>query len=282
METEKMQLPTMSLAIILGLIGTLMLNMGKGIAKFAINKRKETSDRKRLFYTGIWGIGLTINIFSVFFTIAATGLGVPSIIAALGGIGLTSVVIFSFFVLKEKLGWINYVGIIIIVIATVIVGISTSEIPTTTYNVLALFPFILITSIVFIPLIMFSIKRDYLYFGIIFGSFSGLIGGFALVLLKIFLIEVEIPGLFFHGLAIGIVALIISLVGLFLTQYGLTKAKANLVNPSFNSFYILIPLLCEFVIFFIVLNPFQIVGIACICIGIVLMTGFEKESPEKS
>ncbi len=270
-----MQLGTMIFAILFGLIGTLMLNLGKGIAKYGINKRKPEVGRKRTIFTLVWASGIVINIISALFTMIGTDLGIPSIIAALGGIGLTSLVLFSYFILDESLEPINNAGIVIIIIATFFVGLFSQDINVVNYNVVALLSFVLIVPLIWTPLVIISVKRGFGYFGIIMGSLAGAMSGLAVVLIKIGLNTLKFVD-FILGIFIIILAIFLASIATVFTQYGLVKAKANLVVPSFNSFYIIVPLLCDFVVFAVILNPVQIIGIISIIAGIILMTGIKK------
>jgi len=96
-----------------------------------------------------------------------------------------------------------------------------------------------------------------------------------------FILVGGVTGLFTNLLSFGnfivYFAIIIAVGALAFTQKGLTKGKASILVPAYNSFYIIIPLISEMLIFYNFLSPFQMIGIFIIIIGIILMTAFKQE-----
>ena len=272
------------IAILLGIAATLLLNLGKGTSKFGLKQlglRKDDKEGKRK-YKIIWIGGIILTASSVFVNIFALDKGEASIIASLAGVGITVLLIFSYFVLDETLEQIIYVGIALTIGGTVVVALFTSESHQIQFNFINYW---ILFIIVLIPLLLglvYCFKNEYKYFGFMFGAFAGFLAAFAVILEKMGLIlmggvEYFLQSILTVGGFLFVIALVLGLTATGFTQYGLTRGKASILVPAFNSCYIVIPVICEYLVFYTLLNLAQIIGIVMILGGIVLMTAFKPE-----
>ena len=90
--------------ILIGLIAYILLYIGKGIQKYAITGL-QTDKTVKSKHSGIWIFGtvLTISFMGLQWVALAVFHANVNIIAPLEGVGLISLLVFSFFVLKERL-----------------------------------------------------------------------------------------------------------------------------------------------------------------------------------
>ncbi|MHA1894703.1 MAG: hypothetical protein ACTSX4_09390 [Candidatus Helarchaeota archaeon] len=281
-----MQVNFALLAIFLGILSTLMMNLGKGTSKYGLKKMAEKKDKKKKFMM-IWIFGMIFTAINVVPYYFAVGFGDASVVNALAGVGLISLVFFSYLVLDEKLDTIVYVGIGFTILGTVLLGIFSQKTEQTFIN----FPiYLILFASCLTPLvisIIYSYTHDFIFFGFLFGTMAGMLSGFATVLMKMGqILNGSAQNLFVNLLSIGnmsiYLAIILALVATGFTQFGLTKGKASIVVPAYNSMYIIIPLTCEMLVFITMLSAQQLIGIVIILIGIILMTAFKPEPLDSS
>ena len=277
----KMQDTMIPLAVFLGILATLMMNLGKGTSKYGLKYMAEKRDQKKK-YGAIWIIGIIITALNVVPQYFGVDLGGAALITSMAGIGLVAIIIFSYFVLDEKLDKIVYSGIGFTIFGTVLVGIFSVEPIRTHINYIN---FAILFSIVLIPIIIaivYSHTHDNVFFGFLYGTMAGVLSGLAVVLMNMG--QILFGGannLFVNLLSIGNIvlylAIIMALVATAFTQYGLTKGKASIVAPAYNSAYIIIPVISEMLVFYFFLSIWQLIGVILIIIGVVLMTAFKSE-----
>ena len=277
-----MQVQTIILiAIVLGITATLMMNLGKGVSKYGLKYMAERKERKK-FYTFIWILGIIITALNVLPQYFGVDLGGAALISSLAGVGLVSIIIFSYFILDEILDKIIYTGIGVTIAGTVIVGIFSQEPSRLHINYINFWIILAATLIPIIIAIIYTLTHDYVFFGFIFGTMAGIMSGLAVALMNMAQIlyggaENLFVNLLSPGNLILYLAIVMALGATVFTQYGLTKGKASIVAPAYNSFYIIIPVISEVLIFLNPLSIFQIFGVIIIIIGVILMTAFKKE-----
>ena len=272
--------------LFLGIAATILLNLGKGVSKYGLKRMGEKKKSKKK-YGVIWIGGIFITASSVFLNYFALDMGEASVIAALAGIGLIAVIIFSYYILDEKLDKIIYIGIGLTIIGTVIVGIFTIETHQEYINFGYFWIFFAIGIVFLIIGMIYSFTHKYKFFGFVFGGAAGLFSGFGVVMEKMGLIINGGAMEFFEnpfslGNIIIYLAILIGLGATAFTQYGLSKGKASIVIPAYNSLYIIIPLMCELIVFYTTLAIPQYIGIIIIIIGIFLMTAIKPVSLDTS
>ena len=263
------------LGLLLGIIGYITLNLGKGIQKYAIERFK-SDDRFKIKSknSGTWLLGTSFTL--IFFIVQWIALlfAPVNLIAPLDGLGLIVLFTFSYFVLKEETKKVEIFGIFLIIIGTIFVTLfnsNPSEIESKNLNLF--FLFILFTSIISIEifLILFSKLNNYKGAGLIFGIAAGTFMAFSTISKRITAIPDVIIKITFI-----IIVLIFSLIQLILSNIGYTKANANVVVPCFTSSSIILAVLIGYLCLNERIVFIQIIGIIQIICGIILLSVFKK------
>ena len=267
------------LGIFLGICSTVCLNTGRGIQRLgadALGKnvlkryKEEKSDRKKL---NRWLIGtVIITIASVLQFAAQIFLDRPSTFVALGGIGIISVVLFAFFIIREKVTSLQVIGITTMIIGTILLGIDYPELvdkPLPNYSFFIYSAIFIILGI--LMLIIYKITKKGL--GIIFGSISGFFNGFAAIATAFATAtgENDIGASLLNGWFL--LSLIVGQGAFWTTQYAFKLGgKASVVVPAMNAFIIVIPLILDGLIYQIPFGIFQILAFILNITGILVLS----------
>ena len=254
--------------VLIGIVAYIMLYIGKGIQKYAIEGLKVEKSIKSK-HSGVWIFGLVLTALFLFVQwIPLSLLHTPmNLIAPLEGIGLVSLLIFSIFVLKEKITILEGVAIALIILGTVLINITAitpEELQRESLNFTSFWLFLGITTAILLLLFFVFFKQSDLITGIILGLAAGSCMAFETLAKRITDVS---------GLEIGFifVTLLFALLTLALTQYALVKAKANIVIPCFTSASIILTTLLGVYVIDEGIFVIQIVGIGIIVLGIILM-----------
>lgn len=262
------------IGLIIGIIAYTVLNIGKGIQKYAIEGIK--IDRKlKSKNSGIWIIGTILTSIYMFIQWIALLFAPVNIIAPLEGYGLIIFILFSYFVLKEEISIMEVLGIIGIIIGVVLITAFNPNIGTlqsSDVNLLSLlFISIIIIGIEMI-LIFFSRANNYKASGLILGGTGGTLMALQTVSKRI----TSSPDTFLTIL-FGILTLIMATITLLITQFAFAKSKANRVVPCFTSVSIVLAILLGVISLNEDILAIQIIGIIIIIAGVILLTAFRKE-----
>ena len=113
------------LGVFIGVFAYIILYIGKGIQKYAIEGLK-IEKKVKSKHSGIWIIGTILTSSFVFVQwIPLSIFHTPmNLIAPLEGIGLTTLLLYSIFFLKEKITKLELVGIFLIVLGTVLINVK--------------------------------------------------------------------------------------------------------------------------------------------------------------
>lgn len=263
-----------AIGLIIGVIAYIFLYLGKGLQKLGIEGLKEDKTVKSK-NSGVWIIGTILTTIYMFVQWVALLFAPINLIAPLEGVGLVVLLIFSYYVLKEKIARIEIIGVILILLGTVFItlfNINTGTINTDDVNLgtflLFLIPIIIVESIAIVG----SHFNDYKFAGLILGFSAGTFMAFQTVSKRI--TAVPDPTL---TTIFTFMSLIMAGLTLGVTQYGLAKAKANIVVPCFTSASITIAIISGIVALNEAIVPMQIVGIVAIVLGIIFLTAFKEE-----
>ncbi|MHA1682249.1 MAG: hypothetical protein ACTSUE_15030 [Promethearchaeota archaeon] len=266
------------LGIFLSICATVFLNLGKGVQRLGADTlgkgmlkkwKTEPEERKKI---KIWLVGTLMTAISLIFGIlTALFLDRSSTSVALGGIGILSVVIFSFYVIKERISTLQIIAITIIIVGTIILGIqypvAVKQEPNESF-----YMFTLIITIISTLTVIICIKLKNFY-GFVFGSISGIFNGFGAIA-ALFATATADNALW--GSVINIWTLTGILLGqgaFWTTQYAFKKGgKASLVVPLMSSFQLLIPFMSDIIIYHIPFGPFQIMSFILTLAGIILIS----------
>jgi len=221
-------------------------NIGVLLQKIVVNRMAPNKGRffARLVRNPLWLAGFVVHmgLGSALFLLAQVRLG-PALIPGLMAAGLVVLVLGSIWVLKEKLGIPEITGILLLILAITLLGLSRLTIDVERFDVLArsfilrsaLFSAVLIGLILMIEILA---KRMTRYHGSALAISSGLfyvlsnfwIGPFMGAVLRIFKGEFTVPvvALFVSGAAILVLT---NMYGIAKLQLAFRVANASLAIP---------------------------------------------------
>lgn len=267
------------IGLFIGTLGYCLLYLGKGIQKYAIEGFKgEKQFEIKSKHSGIWIFGTILTSSNVFIQWAALLFAPINVIAPLEGLGLIILIIFSYYVLKEKIVKVQLIGIALIITGTILIPLfnpNTGSITIIDFDI----PLFIILSLIILSseviLILVSKSNQFKAAGLILGITAGTFMAFQTTSKRITAIPESTIILIFT-----IITFIYSILTLVMSQYAFTKAKANIVVPCFTSASIIIAILLGFVSLNEQLEFVQIIGIALIVAGVILLTRFIPNSTE--
>ena len=265
--------------LIIGIIAYVMLYLGKGIQKYAIEGLKIDKSIKSK-HSGIWIFGFVLTTSYMFIQWLALIFAPINIIAPLGGIGLIVLALFSYYILHEEIYKIQILGVILIIVGTTIVTIfnpNTGEINLGDLSLPLLFAFLLPIIIVEIIAITISKLRGYFAAGLIIGITAGTFNAFQTVSKRI----TAIPDPFL-SISFTFITFLAAVLTLLFTQYSFAKAKANVAVPSYTSTSISLAVILSLVGLNEEILLIQVLGIIIVIIGVILVSVFNKEIKRES
>jgi uncharacterized membrane protein len=263
------------IGISIGIIAYVILNLGKGIQKAAIEGYKVDKTIKSK-NSGVWIVGTILTSLYMFIQWIALFFAPVNVIAPLEGVGLIVLIIFSYFVLNEDLTAIEILGIILIIVGVVLATAFKpiiSDVGTGEFDLLLFIIFLGVLLLIEAILILFSKVQNYKGAGFILGTTAGTFMAFQTVSKRI----TAIPELYFT-IIFGILTLVFAAITLLITQWAFAKSKANRVVPCFTSASISFSILIGVIALEELIIPIQIVGIIIVIVGVIVLTGFRKES----
>lgn len=253
--------------ILIGLLSYSSLYCGKGIQKYAINGIQAKKSLKTK-HSGIWIFGTVLTALPVFIQWAALLYAPVHIIASLEGVGLIVLLVFSYFVLKERIVVREFIGSAGIVIGLVLIAYfntSSREVVLEDVNPVPLVIVFLPLVVLQVTAILISRSKGYIFAGPLFGFTAGTMMAFQTFSKRLSFI----PELTLAGVAATFVFAPLTLI---VTQIGFTKADANKVVPAFTSASILIATLMGTLILSEHVVITQVAGIVILLVGVVLIT----------
>ncbi len=193
-----------------------------------------------------------------------------NMIAALEGLGLITLVIFSYFVLKEEISMIQIVGIILILIGTVFITIfslNSGDIQYEDFHPFSFNVFTITIILVEVVGILVSKYNNYKAAGLIIGITAGTFMALQTVTKRITAISDPVLTLLFTFISFGV-----TILTFLFTQFAFAKANANIVVPCFTSASIIIAILIGVIALSEEIVIIQILGIITIIVGVILLT----------
>ncbi|MHA2307983.1 MAG: hypothetical protein ACXABJ_01775, partial [Candidatus Heimdallarchaeaceae archaeon] len=248
---------------------------GKGIQKYAIEGFK-TDRTVKSKHSGIWIFGTVLTSLFVFIQwIPLAVFHTPmNLIAPLEGIGLVSLLLFSFFVLKESISKTEILSIVLILVGTVLINIFVKDPIELEYADFFLNAFLIAVGIflfICIPIVIYAFRKPSNFLGIILGLMAGCCMAFQTLTKRI----TDIGDL---ALIFTFVTFAFATITLVLSQFAFTMARANVVVPSFASTSIILTVVLGIFVINETIVPIQIAGMCCIVFGIIVMNLFPKSS----
>jgi len=260
--------------LIIGIIAYISLYVGKGLQKFGIEGLKEDKTVKSK-NSGVWIFGTVLTTIYMFIQWAALLFAPINLIAPLEGIGLIILLIFSYKVLKENITRIEVIGVILIIVGTAFITLFNQNTGTIinddvnlAYFLMFLIPILIVEAIAMI----ITHFNGYRFAGLILGFTAGTCMAFQTASKRITAVpDPTLTGIF------TFVSLIMAGLTLGVTQYGLAKAKANIIVPCFTSASITIAIITGIIALNETIVLWQIIGIVVIVLGIIFLTAFKEE-----
>jgi uncharacterized membrane protein len=271
-------------ATLLGALQAVLLNIAKGMQKTALGIKHTRTNRQRRINQFVWVLGTMLIVVSTFVLMQAEMFGYLAVISSMTGVGIVSVVLFSYFILKEQIKRNELIGICLIIIGTFTVPLFSSTNPGGSMNTWGVTFYALFLIIFCVCIAIYAFKSGKRFFGVIFGTISGIAGGLSIIFqyaamrfgptgdlfADIWIIVSSFPAvLYFVLFAVG------GVLEFILTQYAFTNGKAIEVVPANQSFFIIIPIAGGAIIFSEPFNIFQILGFIAIIIGVIFCTAFK-------
>lgn len=282
------------LAIIYGVLGQIVLNVGYGFQKagadvLKLGRRVLRSRASRRKF-GIWVLGLALFGLGSLFIFQALSLGDAALISALSSTGLVTLVIFSALVLRERITRRTLASIGSIVLGTAVVGAFGHEgaailrfsIFTMSVFMLGL---LLLSGSAFVWARQSSRQR---FTGIMVAIFAGLVAG---------------DSLLFHNAAAGLCTFDVSdaatvecvfrspffylgvlsgLAAVGILQYAYQFGQAIEIVPTYSGIYLVEPILGGIIIYSERVTPLQWLGVVLIAWGTLAISAVqEAHTPEK-
>lgn len=266
------------LGLFAGMVGALMLNVGKGVQKqkvhvFLQGRGMFAPPHRRDL--GIWLIGLSMTGSAMFFFPLGVALSdSASAISAMTGVGLIGLLLYAVVVIGEKVALADAIGIALVMIGTSTLGYlgTYREAYDRHFADPTLWLSLGSVLLVLTSLCFAAWRRWRRIHGVAFGSLAGLLIGAAIFLVHAasvragasFVDQLHTPYLY--------VALVFSVAATFVSQLGFLRSRALEVVPAVNSMTILSPLLLEIAIYGARPNPLDVVLIGVILVGVFLLS----------
>jgi drug/metabolite transporter (DMT)-like permease len=265
------------LGIFLGILAAVCLNLGKGVQRIGaetlgkdmIKKWRESpGDRRKII---VWLVGTLMTALAAVLQFAAMlFLDRSSTLVAVSGIGILAVVLFSIYVIHERLNKAQIAGIVTIIVGTALLGLDYTDVPMSPPNMDFLVYAVIVTCIA-TALVVLVVKTNK-WHGIVYGSIAGLFNGFAAIASS-FSVSTGDRDLVNSLLNPWLIISIALGQGAFwVTQYAFKKGgSASLVVPAMSSFLIVVPFINDTIIYRIPMGIFQVFAFALNIAGIILL-----------
>lgn len=297
------------IAMLFGLIGTVLFHLGKGMQKggigFIYTVRKFIS-RKMLgrlatpseLRSGLSYIsGIVLNNSFIIWILLANKYAPPSYFTSVFGIGIIVLLIYARIVLKETIIVNNYIGMILIIFGTVILGVEATrriEVSMADVNLPMLWMIIAGYICISFAFIVAMLKTSRLSLvGVSFGLFTGGAASLDPVLKSVAQNYGGIPGLVpstMEGWIIFFLSFFFASASFLGTQWGFIKnSPASIQIPVGSSVYVCLPIIIQGAILpGFAITMVTIAGMLLVVGGILLLIGrgvflsIEKRAEEVS
>jgi len=260
-----------ALAIFLGVLSYSMLNVGMGLQKKGadslpkIDKQKVWQNLKNFFTNKTWLFGFILVQSQWILLTMALDFAPISMITPLMSFGMVTLVIFSYFYLKEAISFVEIGGIIAIIIGIVILGLTnpdeeviftldeTIERFSSTWSIV----FLVIIFVISIGLILLSILRKYKNADILFGISAGITDALGAIFLKALMTGADFRDttivtesvLNWFWWFIMIIMIIFNGTATIYLQVAYQRGKAVIVAPIFAVLAMIVPVFAGIIIF---------------------------------
>jgi len=263
------------LSLFIAFAGYSVQNISQASQKLGILKMKHSKKKGIL----IWGTATAGTGFSTLILLLAVSLGQVSLVGAMAGTGLVSMIVFSRFILKDSVSRNEVAGVILILISAVFIGLFAQNTSQTVIEIRLLSIKLIIVSSVYIAL-WFVFLRKKKALCITLGGFAGALGGFVSQFQKIstsatvngHIVTSTVSG---AGSVINFYTLfwvLLSMSSMIILQFAHKNGRPLHVIPSFSANFILVPVIGGVTCFGEQLHPVQWAGVFIILIAVILIT----------
>lgn len=266
---------TMLLAAVLAFAGSSMINIGQAVQKMGL----ETDPTQPLRRALVWGGGTLSIMLSTFVTLYAISLSSASLVGAMAGTGLASLTLFSIFVMKEKSGLQEILGVAIVLTGAVLMGAFASPVGATIINYSRLYILSAVLLTVYGAMALVLRKKTSVS-GLVLGGLGGVFGGLTTLFQRVHTWQIqELEQPFFANpyLYVWVTCAVLSFVVL---QFAYKNDKAIRIIPVFSSHFIILPVAGGVLCFAESMAPGQWVGAVLILLGVLAITWPKKNSTE--
>ncbi|MCF7919712.1 MAG: hypothetical protein K9N06_07355 [Candidatus Cloacimonetes bacterium] len=277
------------IVIILGIIYSCVLHIARSMQRLGIHSfdrfRQHLTRKAPLLSPAgkhhIYIIGLLLSNLCVVFVILAGKYGTISYFTAMYGIGMLPMLLFTKYVMKERSGVQNWVGVIIVIIGGFIMSLAARNSLPVNYslvNIKTLLLILLVTGLIS-PLIIINGKKsghlfkDAMHVGLIAGLIAALdpilkATGQNLAGANGFIPDNTIGWLLF------ILSFAASSAAMLITQHAYSRRVfVSQLIPFYNVAYITLPIIIQILILPHYLpGKFEITGLICIITGMVIFS----------
>jgi drug/metabolite transporter (DMT)-like permease len=283
------------LGLLFGIIFSNILHLAKAMEKHGLTillskeeGKEDLSFKEKAKKSPIYIIGLILNNTVFVWQFLGVSFSSAAVFSSMFGTGLIILMLYSHYILEEKIIKPELIGAFTIMAGTIMIGVLhiISPPPNENFIYSRFYVVLIVIAITFTALIIFSAKKR-IGVAIIFGSIAGTFGGMDNIFKRMSFQEMNfleiIEGVFtLNPISyIFLFSFIVAGLAFFLTQVGFgLNADASKLVPMYNSFYICAPIFIELIIVEnATLSIAKIIAIGIIIVGIFIMNIFK--SPEE-
>ena len=286
------------IVISLGIIFSIILHFARSLQRLGIdsydrllaNISGKTPHEKLSKNDLVYILGIVLSNACVVFVILATRYGTISYFTAMYGIGLLPMLLFTRYVMHEKTSFHNWLGIIIIIIGSLLLGIAARESTPAVMEMVNLtnLIYLLLGIIILTPILLkIAVRSKHIFIDAVI---SGLIAGLIACLdpiLKAAGLNFSFHSSVFPTHPVGWVLFILSFVAsttsLLITQHAYSRrVNASQFIPHYNATFIAMPILIQMIILPDYLpGKLEIIGVTVIIAGIIIFSDKERRNTTK-
>lgn len=292
------------LTVLLALLGYSLMNFGQGLQKLGWDIAFPQGGKKPLKGKGwtLWGIGLACTAISILILLYAVSIGKVTVVGAMAGSGLIALTLFSHFVIKEKIGRFEMIGVGLIILAGIMLGLFAEPPRDEVIRIPRLFIYFGAVCGGYVIAWIIARKRE-LMIGVVIGAFSGALKGFVPLFQKISdsdigrnlsVVSANPDGWFagqpqwlvnlaeLFGNPYFVIWFVVTNTSMVVFQFAHKWEKAIRFIPAFSANFILIPVVGGVLCFEETLHPLQWVGVGIILVGVYFITFLAQKDHEIS
>jgi len=287
------------IVISLGIIYSIILHFARSLQRLGIhsydrllvNISGKTPHERLSRNDFVYILGIVLSNACVVFVILAARYGTISYFTAMYGIGMLPMLLFTRYVMHEKTSLHNWLGIIIIIIGSCLLGIAARDSKPVVMEMVKLtnLIYLLLAVIILTPILLkIAVRSKHIF---IDAMISGLIAGLIACLDPI--LKATGQNFSFHsgvfpmhttGWVLFLLSFAASTASLLITQHAYSRrVNASQFIPHFNATFIAMPIFIQMIILPGYLpGKLEIIGITIIIAGIIIFSDKARRMARKS